>query len=101
MAQQLPVAAKVDEELEHAERVLADTGCDFQRLVGDLELGSRDSSADTVACDGRRDIVGIPADTAACARRMVLSEAPVDILGMHHVEANENQESRLLGDERQ
>lgn len=86
---QLEVESKVDEELVHAQ-VLADKDCDSQHLAEGLELDSRvarDSFADTVACDGRKDIAEILADTAACDRRTDLSVVLVDNQDMRRVVA--------------
>lgn len=97
--------AEVDAELERALRAaLADKGCDFQRSADVPGRGSReverDSSADTAACDDRRDIVGIPVDTVACGRREQtgLSADLEDIRDMKRAAANEIPQSPFPDD---
>lgn len=94
----------VDAGLEHAwVEVLADK--DFQRLVGVQALGSRDSFADTAACDGRRDTAGILVDRVACGR-MEQTELLVDLAADIRLDkdcrgaASEILANRQLGDEK-
>lgn len=102
----MTVVASVDEGSVDASPDLADKGCDSQRQVDDQvhvdihEVGQDGSSADRVACDARKDIVGILVDTEACDHRTAPLEVPVDILDTSHevVAANENLAFQLLDD---
>lgn len=103
-------AATVDAESDlDALLALVDRDCGFRRLVDDLGLDSHaeldpygvdhDSFADRVACDGRKDIVEILVDTAACDRRMELSEDPGDIQDRRHAAVLELQQFPFLDGE--
>lgn len=78
LEQPMTGVVRVDEGSGDALPGPVDKGCGSQRLedvqvhVDIHEVGQHDSSADTVACGGRKDTVGILVDMVACDRRREL-----------------------------